>query len=127
MESCIFCAIAAGKNGYKIYEDAHFLAFLDIFPVAEGHTLVIPKKHYRWVWDVENIGEYFAVCQKIANQMRKVFAEDLIVSLIFGEAVHHAHIHLIPGRSELLDQMTNAERLHFADTEFQATVKKLAL
>ena len=53
MNDCVFCQIAAGKIPcFKIYEEEGFLAFLDINPWVEGHTLVIPKKHYRWVWDM---------------------------------------------------------------------------
>ena len=53
MQECIFCQIVAGKlPSYKVYEDEEFLAFLDIFPKSTGHTLVIPKKHVEWVWDL---------------------------------------------------------------------------
>jgi len=105
--SCVFCQIAAGKIPcYKIYEDDVFLAFLDIRPWVEGHTLVIPKKHYRWVWDLPceasakegepTIEEYFAVCRKIANHYRKLFKTEFVMSYIYGYDVPHAHIHLFP-------------------------------
>ena len=62
MENCIFCKIVSGEiPSYKVYEDNEFMAFLDVRPLNLGHTLVIPKKHYRWVWDVPNIGEYYEV------------------------------------------------------------------
>ncbi|MEI7463544.1 MAG: HIT domain-containing protein, partial [Candidatus Taylorbacteria bacterium] len=62
MPSCIFCKIINKEIPANIiYEDADFLAFLDIRPLSPGHMLVIPKKHYRWVWDVPNVGEYFEV------------------------------------------------------------------
>ena len=97
MNECIFCKIIKGGiPSYKIYEDEHYLAFLDIQPLNPGHTLVIPKKHLRWVWDSENIGKYMEVAQKIANGQRKAFNTEQIVSLIFGEEVEHAHIWLIP-------------------------------
>ncbi|NMC36664.1 HIT domain-containing protein [Candidatus Beckwithbacteria bacterium] len=97
MSDCIFCKIVTGElPAYKIYEDDQFLAFLDIFPFVRGHTLVIPKKHYRWVWDVENIGEYMQVCQKISNHYRNLSSIDMVASFIFGEQVHHAHIQLLP-------------------------------
>ena len=60
-QNCIFCKIISGTiPSYKIYEDVNFLAFLDIHPQTPGHAQVIPKNHHRWVWDVPNIGEYFA-------------------------------------------------------------------
>ena len=127
MEDCIFCTIAKNKRAYMIYEDEQFLAFLDIFPVVLGHTLVVPKKHFRWVWDVENIDEYFQVCQKIAKHMQKTLGQELIISLIFGEAVHHAHVHLVPGKTEIVQKMTAMERYKPSEAEFQETVKKLSL
>lgn len=94
---CIFCKIAAGEiPSYKIYEDDNYFAFLDIRPLNPGHTLVIPKKHCRWVWDMENIGEYFEVVKKIANAIKKALNTDYVVSLIFGEEVPHAHVWLVP-------------------------------
>ena len=94
---CIFCKIINGQiPSYKVYEDDLFLAFLDIRPLNLGHVLVIPKKHYRWVWDVPNIGEYYQVVGKIANVLRKAMQTDQIVSLVFGEEVSHAHVWLVP-------------------------------
>ena len=94
---CIFCKIVAGEiPSYKVYEDENFFAFLDIRPLNPGHTLVIPKKHYRWVWDVENVGEYYQVAAKIAKAQKKAFNTDYVVSMVFGEEVPHAHIWLIP-------------------------------
>ena len=94
---CIFCKIINGEiPSYKIYEDDNFFAFLDINPLNLGHTLVIPKKHERWVWDVENIGEYFEVARKIAVAQKKAFGIELVVSLVVGEEVPHAHIWLVP-------------------------------
>lgn len=97
MEDCIFCKIIAGEiPSHKVYEDENYFAFLDIHPLNPGHTLVIPKKHFRWVWDVGDIGGYYQVVQKIAKALRKVFATEYIVSLVFGEEVPHAHVWLIP-------------------------------
>ena len=98
MENCIFCKIVSGEiPSYKIYEDENFLAFLDIFPSTEGYTLVVPKKHYRWVWDVENIGEYFEVVKKIVTHFRDVAGHSSVYSMIIGEEVPHAHIRIFPG------------------------------
>ncbi|MEM1535479.1 MAG: HIT family protein [Candidatus Pacearchaeota archaeon] len=97
MEGCIFCKIVAGEIPcYKVYEDSNYLAFLDINPRNPGHTLVIPKKHYRWVWDVEDIAGYYQVVGKIANAIRKALATDWVVSLVLGEEVPHAHVWLVP-------------------------------
>ncbi len=94
---CVFCKIVSGEiPSYKVYEDKDFYAFLDINPRNRGHVQVIPKQHYRWVWDVSNIGEYFEVVQKLANAMKKAFGTDYVVSLILGEEVPHAHVWLVP-------------------------------
>lgn len=79
-----------------VYEDNNFIAFLDIRPLSPGHTLVIPKKHYHWVWDVPNIGDYFTVVGKIANAQRRAFGDEKILSKIIGEEVHHAHVWIYP-------------------------------
>ena len=97
MENCIFCKIVAGEIPcYKVHEDADFLAFLDIQPFNPGHVLVIPKKHFRWVWDVSNIGAYYEVVAKIALAQKKALNTDYVVSLVMGQQVAHAHIHLVP-------------------------------
>lgn len=97
MTDCIFCKISKGEiPSYKIYEDEEYFAFLDIMPRNKGHTLVIPKKHMRWVWDSEDIGGYFKVVQKIADAQKKAFNTEMIASVIIGEEMHHAHVWLIP-------------------------------
>ncbi|HMB65992.1 MAG TPA: HIT family protein [Patescibacteria group bacterium] len=94
---CIFCQIVNGDiPAYKVYEDDDFLAFLDVRPLNPGHTLVIPKKHYRWVWDHPDIGEYYQVVGKVAEAIRKAFDTDYVVSLVLGEEVPHAHVWLVP-------------------------------
>ena len=106
MNSCVFCKIVAREiPAHIVYEDDDFLAFLDIRPLSPGHTLVIPKKHYRWVWDVETIGAYFEVARTIALAQRTAFGVEQIVSKIVGEEIHHAHIWLIPDKKAAGDPM----------------------
>lgn len=101
MEDCIFCKIIKGEvPSYKVYEDERFFAFLDIKPRNPGHTLVIPKEHFRWVWDVPYLGDYFEAVGRVANAIRKGLKTDWVVSLILGEEVPHAHIWLIPRFSD---------------------------
>ncbi|MEM5814309.1 MAG: HIT domain-containing protein [Candidatus Aenigmatarchaeota archaeon] len=95
--NCIFCKIAAGEvPAFKVFENEKYLAFLDINPLNPGHTLVVPKAHYRWVWDSKDITGYFSVVQKVANALRKALETEWVVSLVIGEAVEHAHVQLIP-------------------------------
>jgi histidine triad (HIT) family protein len=99
MENCIFCKIVKKEiPAYIVYENSEFVVFLDIRPLSPGHTLVIPKKHYRWVWDIPNIGEYFEVVRKIALAQRKAFNIEKIISKIVGEEIFHAHTWLIPDK-----------------------------
>ena len=108
-KNCVFCKIVRGEiPSTKIYEDENFLAFLDIHPLAPGHTQIIPKKHYRYVWDVPNAGEYFEIAKKIALAQKKAFNADIVRSQIYGEEVYHAHIWLwpdVPGDSNNLAEI----------------------
>ncbi len=116
MNDCIFCKIVRGEiPSRKVHEDANFLAFLDIRPLSPGHTLVIPKSHYRWVWDVPNENHYFAVVKKIALAQQKAFSTEAIHSKIIGEEVPHAHIWVFPNPENTLgdrnDFAGNAEKI----------------
>ena len=123
MENCVFCKVVHGElPSTKVYEDEHFLAFLDIRPQAPGHTLVIPKEHYRWVWDLPagrqaspNLGDYFEVVGTIARALQKAFGVEMVLSKIIGEEVPHAHIWLFPDpvntQGDKMDFATNAEKI----------------
>ena len=109
MDSCIFCKIAKKEIPAEIvYEDAKYLAFLSVNSLSPGHTLVIPKDHYRWVWDVPNIGEYFSIVQKIAKAQQKAFSTEVIFSHVEGKEVPHAHIWVYP------DTKTSGDKKDFA-------------
>lgn len=113
-QNCIFCKIAAGEIlSYKVYEDDNFFAFLDINPRAAGHVQVIPKEHYKWVWNVPNAGAYFEAVKKIALAQQKAFNIELIRSQIFGEEVAHAHIWVWPNEDAggKKDFENNAEKI----------------
>lgn len=115
MKDCIFCKIIAGDiPSYKVYEDEDFLAFLDIKPWGVGHTLVVPKTHYQWVWDYPEAGKYFEIVKKIALAQKKAFGTDLVISKIFGEEVPHAHVQIYPDEKALGDKKdfaANAEKI----------------
>lgn len=112
-ENCIFCKIIAKEiPAHVVYEDDNFLGFLDIFPKAPGHVQVIPKKHYRFVWDVPNLGEYMEVVRKIALAQKKAYGVEIVPSKIFGEEVPHAHIWVWPdlpldGTEKNFEEQTN--------------------
>lgn len=104
---CIFCAIADGEiPSFKIYEDDEVLAYLDINPFSEGHTLVIPKEHREGLLDADD-----ALLAKLVSRVRKV-AEHIKRTLpcdgfnilqnngeAAGQTVRHIHFHIIPRRN----------------------------
>jgi len=121
MENCIFCKIVRGEIPADIaYEDENFLAFLDIRPLSPGHTLVIPKKHYRWVWDMDEVGAYFEITKKIARAIQKSFGTEQVFLKIIGDEVPHAHIWLFPNPEKAIgdknDFKTNAEKIRTSIT-----------
>jgi histidine triad (HIT) family protein len=104
---CIFCKIINGDiPSYKIYEDENVLAFLDITQGTKGHTLVIPKKHVKNVYelDEETASQLFKVVPKIANALKKAF-NPIGLNIVNNneqplQAVFHYHLHLIPRYQE---------------------------
>ena len=114
-QNCIFCKIVAKEiPSHIVYEDNNFLAFLDIHPHTPGHVQVIPKDHYRWVWDVPNVGSYFEIANKIAHAQQKAFDTDWILSRIIGDEVPHAHIWVFPNskvKGDKDDFASNAEKI----------------
>ena len=117
-QDCVFCKIVNKEIPAEIvYEDENYIAFLDINPLSPGHTQVIPKEHYRWVWDTPNTGKYFEVAKKIAKAQQEAFNTELIRSQIYGEDVPHAHIWVFPDDQSVGDEKdfkTNAERIRTA-------------
>jgi histidine triad (HIT) family protein len=98
-EDCIFCKIADGKIPCnKIYEDEKYIAILDIVPYVKGHTLVIPKIHSRWVWDIneKDYVEYMKITKKLAIVLKKAFDTQWVEEVIAGIGISHSHIHLFP-------------------------------
>lgn len=97
--SSIFSRIVQGEiPSYKIAENKDFYAFLDIHPLAKGHTLVIPKKEIDYIFDVEDAlyKELFAFAKKVGKAIESVIPCKRIGIIVFGLDVPHAHIHLIP-------------------------------
>jgi histidine triad (HIT) family protein len=108
MENCIFCKIISGEiPSTRIYEDDMVLAFLDINPINPGHTLVIPKKHFAILADMESHygGPIWEAGRKIASALRKadIGCEGVNFFLADGAAagqeVLHVHLHIIPRNS----------------------------
>lgn len=115
MENCEFCRIVEGVEPcYKVYEDRDFLGFLDIFPGSVGHTLVVPKKHYQWVYDVPEFDKYWLVVLKITRAIQRALKPIFITYLTYGLQVPHAHIHILPrteeNQSQIVPQQTSMDK-----------------
>lgn len=98
----IFSKIVSGEIPcYKIAEDEDFLAFLDINPIAKGHTLVIPKKEIDYIFDIEDelFQKLFLFAKKVAASVKKCVKCERVGMAVVGLEVPHAHIHLVPIKS----------------------------
>jgi histidine triad (HIT) family protein len=104
MEDCIFCKIIRGEIPcFKVYEDERVLAFLDINPISEGHTLVIPKHHSENLWEIpgEDLEAVHLASKKIIHAMKKVLGPTGVACLQLNgkganQVVMHYHLHLVP-------------------------------
>ena len=104
MRDCIFCKIISGGIPCdKVFEDENFLAFLDIQPVGEGHTLVIPKKHFEKVSDLDKkySSLYLDFLKKVSNLLAKKYNSDGFNIVLnngesAGQVVKHVHFHILP-------------------------------
>lgn len=95
----IFSQIVAGDIPcHKVAENDEFLAFLDIMPLAEGHTLVIPKQEVDRIWDLDPklLGRLHQFSQKVALAMEEVLPCKRVGQAVIGLEVPHAHVHLVP-------------------------------
>lgn len=103
-QNCIFCKIAKKEIPAKVvYEDKEHIAFLDIRPYTKGHTLLIPKKHYRNFLELpENeVKELFLCSQKLGKKLKAALGSQLVFLSVMGEEVPHTHVHLIPYYGEM--------------------------
>lgn len=104
MAECIFCKIAKRELPcFKVYEDERVLAFEDINPIAEGHTLIIPKTHAENLWEIaeEDLTAIHAVSKRVAHALREILRPTGIAVLQLNgqgakQVVMHYHLHLVP-------------------------------
>lgn len=113
--------------GYFVAEDKEFFAILDVYPLAKGHTLVIPKQEVDYIFDLEPevLARYMAFSQKVAKAIQSQIECDRIGVAVVGLEVPHAHIHLIPINS-VGDMNFSRPKLKLDPTEFEEVQKKIA-
>jgi histidine triad (HIT) family protein len=125
----IFSRIIAGDiPSYKVAENDKFYAFLDINPLAVGHTLVVPKQEVDYFYDIDNdlLSEMIIFAKEIALKMKSVTQCKKVATVVLGLEVAHAHIHLIPMNSET-DVDFRREKLKLTPEEFTKIASKLKL
>jgi histidine triad (HIT) family protein len=105
---------------YKVAESEHFFAFLDIFPLKLGHTLVVPKKEINYFFDIEDelLQEYIIFAKKVASAIKKSIICERVGMTVIGLEVPHAHIHLIP-IDKISDMDFSKKKLEFTKLEFE--------
>lgn len=124
----IFSRIIAGEIPcYKVAENDKFFAFLDINPLAKGHTLVVPKKETDYIFDIEDadLGEMMVFAKKVAVAIRKTIPCVKVGVAVLGLEVPHAHIHLVPMNSEK-DMNFSNKKLELTQEEFASVAAAIA-
>lgn len=124
----LFTRIVQGEiPAYKVAEDDHYLAFLDIFPVAKGHVLVIPKTEVDYLFDLDDHSyaglQLFA--KKVATGLKEAIPCLKVGVMVLGLEVPHAHIHLVPMQSEA-DLLNFSHKKKFTPEELKETASLIA-
>ncbi|MBR9681285.1 MAG: HIT family protein [Candidatus Altiarchaeota archaeon] len=130
VKGCIFCKIVEGKEkAWKVYEDDACIAFLDAFPVTEGHALIITKHHITDVFDLEEkeFMHLFEVARKLALKMKVKFGAEFANIITAPGVIKHAFIHVVPRYDyDLMGPVPDMENKRKIDNdEMGALVKKL--
>ena len=123
----VFSKIVKGNiSAFKIAEDENHLAFLDIFPLAYGHVLVIPKKETDYIFDIasDDYLELFRFTQQVAQAMDKVIVCKRIGVAVIGLEVSHAHIHLVP-LNNVSDINFERPKLSFSDEKMSEIAQRI--
>ncbi len=123
----IFSRIIAGEIPcYKVAENDRFFAFLDINPLQEGHTLVIPKeeKDYLFDYDDQTVADLVVFAKQIAVAMKKVIPCQRIGMAVLGMEVPHAHVHLVPLNKET-DMLFSNPKKKFSPAEMAEIARKI--
>lgn len=131
-DACIFCRIVkAEAPAHRVFEDERTLAFMDLFPVADGHTLVIPKAHYANLLDVgaDDLRAVISLAQRVARAIRDTCEPDGIGvfqlnGAAAGQTVFHYHMHLIPRMQG--DTLQLHSRIRGDPERLAETARKLA-
>jgi histidine triad (HIT) family protein len=123
----IFTKIINGEiPSYKVAEDENFIAFLDVFPIAKGHTLIVPKVEIDYIFDLDDttIGRMHVFAKKVALAIEKAIPCKRIGTAVAGLEVPHAHLHLIP-INKISDISFEHPKLKFTEEEFKEIQERI--
>lgn len=122
----LFSKIAVGEiPSFKCAEDDRFYAFLDINPVKQGHTLVVPRKEIDYIFDMDDadLAAFEVFAKKVARAIKAAYPCKKVAEVVLGLEVNHAHIHLIPIDSEA--DVDLHHHIKLSDEEMKATADKI--
>jgi histidine triad (HIT) family protein len=127
-DDCIFCQFGQNKAKFvKIWEDKNFLAFLDHKPITEGHTLLIPKQHFDYIFEMDDklYEKIFKRAKQLSKPLQTAMNTKRIGVIVEGFGVNHVHIHLVPisKGGELLKKGA----VGVTDEEFAKTAEKIKI
>ena len=125
--SSIFSKIVSGElPSYKVAEDDRFLAFLDITPLAEGHTLVIPKQEIDYIFDMDDelLADLHVFAKQVAVKLRAAVPCKRIGVAVIGLEVPHTHIHLVPLQT-VADLNFAAPKKEFTGEQLNAIAERI--
>lgn len=123
----IFSRIITGEiPSYKVAEDDRYYAFLDINPLTKGHTLVVPKQEVDYLFDLDDqtLGDMILFAKRVAAQIKQNIDCARVAVVVLGLEVPHAHIHLIPIKSEK-DVDFHRKKLQLTPEEFTEIAAKI--
>ena len=126
MASIFYKIVAGDIPRYKCAENDHFYAFLDINPLVQAHTLVIPKKETDYIFDIEDeeLAAFQLFAKKVAKAIQTAFPCKKVAQVVLGLEVPHAHIHLLPINSEA-DVDFRKEHLKLSDEVMKDTANRI--
>ena len=132
MDNCIFCKIISGEiPSATIFEDDKFKVILDRFPGNIGHVLILPKKHYSDIFEIDEAADLFRLAVKVAKNMKSVLGFEAMNVVqnngsLAGQTVHHFHMHLIP-RYDNDKVNIKWEQLDLTDEQIAEVREKLSM
>ncbi len=124
----IFSKIISGSiPSYKVAENDKFYAFLDISPLAKGHTLIVPKIEIDYIFDLDDelLGEMMIFAKSVARAIKISIECNRVAVMVLGLEVPHAHIHLVPINNEKDIDLSNP-RVKLSDDQFKEIAKKIS-